>query len=153
MDVVGVQQQWVRTVAGVSSRRVAAGVRTTTVLQFAFVNICPTHECTQKKLRVRCGAQKSLGCTRHRAGLSKKPQRPGRQREIGGGAADGELTDAGVSVNVQLPAAPARAAERSCGVGANVLAASVQCRALVHIWWDSRFRESQSDLLAMKNTQ
>lgn len=60
--VVSVQQQRVRTVAGVSPRRVAAGVRTTTVLQFAFVNICPTcthtHTHTQKKFGVRYGAQR-----------------------------------------------------------------------------------------------
>lgn len=44
------------------------------------------------------------------------------------------LTNAGVSINVQLVAAPARAPERSLAVDANVLTVPVQHQALIHIW-------------------
>lgn len=44
------------------------------------------------------------------------------------------LTNAGVSINVQLVARPARTPERSLAVDANVLTVPVQHQALIHIW-------------------
>lgn len=44
------------------------------------------------------------------------------------------LTNAGVSIDVQLVAVPARAPERSPAVDANVLTVPVQHQALIHIW-------------------
>lgn len=44
------------------------------------------------------------------------------------------LTNAGVSINVQLVATPARAPERSPAVDANVFTVPVQHQALIHVW-------------------